>query len=220
MLLTGNNRAFAAADTAATTAWVLGKLARPAPMRTSFVELRGSKLLKQPLQLSGEYRRPDKDTFVRDVRAPYLEVTTIRAGQATITRAGKSRTFSLSRAPELAGLQASFGALLSGDRGLLERHYTVATDGTQRQWQMTLIPKDKAMATRVRDVQLYGRGSELRCIETRSPATGKAATGTASSGAASSGDVQRTLLATAARNAPSNLGMDAMTALCRHGTKS
>ncbi len=197
----------AAADTAATTHWVLSKLARPAPMRTSFVELRGSKLLKQPLQVSGEYRRPDTDTFIRDVRAPYLEVTTIRAGQATITRAGKSRTFSLSRAPELAGLQSSFGALLSGDRALLQRHYTIDTDGTQTQWQMTLVPKDKAMAKRVRDIQLYGRGSELRCIETRAPASSKTA-----------GDVQRTLLATAARSAPVNIGMDAMTALC-HGSK-
>jgi len=202
-----SSAAWAAADTA-TTSWVLSKLARPAPMRTSFVELRGSKLLKQPLQVSGEYRRPDQDTFIRDVRAPYLEVTTIRAAQATITRAGKSRTFSLSRAPELTGLQSSFGALLSGDRALLQRHYTIDTDGTQTQWQMTLVPKDKAMASRVRDIQLYGRGSELRCIETRAPATGKAA-----------GEVQRTLLATAARSAPAQLDMDAMTALC-HGAKS
>jgi len=194
----------AAADTAATTHWVLSKLARPAPMRTSFVELRGSKLLKQPLQVSGEYRRPDQGSFVRDVRAPYLEVTTIRAGEATITRAGKSRTFSLSRAPELAGLQSSFGALLVGDRTLLQRHYALATTGTQQQWQMTLTPKDKAMAERVRDIQLYGRGSELRCIETHST---------------KAGEIQRTLLATAARSAPAKLGMDAMAALC-HGAKS
>ncbi|MEO6365046.1 MAG: LolA-related protein [Luteimonas sp.] len=205
----GSNIASAAPDTSATTSWVLSKLARPAPMRTSFVELRGSKLLRQPLQVSGEYRRPDTDTFIRDVRTPYLEVTTIRAGQATISRAGKSRTYPLSRAPELSGLQSSFGALLSGDRTLLQRHYSIATDGTQTQWQMTLVPKDKAMATRVRDIQLYGRGSELRCIETRAPVSGKAATG----------DVQRTLLATAARGAPPNLGMDAMTALCHGGSQ-
>ena len=33
--------------------WVLAKLARPAPMRTAFVELRGSRLLKAPLRLEG-----------------------------------------------------------------------------------------------------------------------------------------------------------------------
>jgi len=208
-MLLGNSMAFAAAEGSVSTGWVLGKLARPAPMRTSFVELRGSKLLKQPLRVSGEYRRPDKDSFVRDVRAPYPEVTTIRAGQATITRAGKSRTYALSRAPELAGLQSSFGALLSGDRTLLERHYTLATSGTQQQWQMTLTPKDKAMAARVRSIMLYGRGSELRCIETQSASAGKAAPG----------EVQRTLLATTARSAPASLGMDAMATLC-HGGQS
>src|SRR3546814_1783617 len=40
--------------------WVLKILARPAPMRTNFVELRASRLLKEPLRLSGEYQRPDR----------------------------------------------------------------------------------------------------------------------------------------------------------------
>ena len=69
-------------------------------MRTRFVELRESRLLKNPLRLSGEYRRPEDDVLVREVRAPYAETTTIAAGEATIERAGKSpRTFALSRAP-------------------------------------------------------------------------------------------------------------------------
>ena len=87
-------------------------------MRTGFVELRDSRMLKQPLRIAGEYRRPDAQTLVREVRSPYAETTTIRAGEATIARAGHSpRHFSLTRVPALAGLQASFGALLSGDRG-------------------------------------------------------------------------------------------------------
>src|SRR3546814_863522 len=57
--------------------WVLKILARSAPMRTNFVELRASRLLKEPLRLSGEYQRPDEDTLVRQVRVPYVETTTI-----------------------------------------------------------------------------------------------------------------------------------------------
>ena len=34
--------------------WILRTLARPAPMRTEFMELRGSPLLKAPLRLQGE----------------------------------------------------------------------------------------------------------------------------------------------------------------------
>ena len=180
--------------------WILAKLARPVPSRTGFVELRDSKLLKAPLRIAGEYRRPDADTLVREVRTPYPETTTIRAGEVSIARAGKSpRTFSLSRAPELAGLQASFGALLSGDRTQLERHYALASEGSRERWTLVLVPKDAAMAAKVRAIALYGRGAELRCIETRP---------------AAAGEVQRTLLAGAAREAADVATGTALVALC------
>lgn len=171
-------------------------------MRTGFVELRDSKLLKAPLRISGEYQRPDDTTLVREVRAPYTETTTIRAGEVTIARAGHSpRTFSLLRVPELTGLQASFGALLSGDRKLLEQHYRVASDGSRERWTLTLTPKDAQFAAKVRDIIVYGRGAELRCIETR-PAKGD--------------EVQRTLLAGAAREAAELTTGAAFAALCHN----
>lgn len=183
--------------------WILDKLARPAPMRTAFVELRGSALLKAPLRISGEYQRPREGILVREVRAPYAETTTISQGEVSIARAGKSpRTFSLSRAPELAGLQASFGALLGGDRAQLDQHYRIASKGTRERWTLVLTPKRADMASKVQAITLYGRGAELRCIETR-PAGNK-------------GDVQRTLLAGAAAAAGTLRDADALTALC-HG---
>lgn len=168
-------------------AWILARIARPVPSRTPFVELRGSKLLKAPLRISGEYRHPDAATLVREVRAPYAETTTIRAGEATIARPGKApRRVSLSRYPELAGMQQSFGALLAGDIASLQRHYRLASDGRRESWRLVLAPLDAAVARRVRGIVLHGRGAELRCIETQ-PAGG--------------GDTQVTLLAGAARDA-------------------
>ena len=193
----------------ADSGWILKALARPAPMRTDFVEVRDSPLLKAPLRLSGEYRRPREDTLVREVRAPYRETTTIATsktgpGEATIVRPGKApRTFPLSRAPELAGLQGSFGALLAGDRAQLERIYRVSAQGDRARWTLILSPKDKALAARVREIALYGQGVELRCIETRPP----------------KGEAQRTLLASAALAV--NAGTDArgFERLCRNGVK-
>lgn len=197
--------------------WILQKLARPAPMRTAFVELRGSAMLKAPLRIEGEYQRPDQDTLVREVRSPYVETTTLRNGEATIVRTGKTpRKFSLSRVPELAGLQASFGALLSGDRSSLEKHYRLTPQGTRQQWTLVLAPLDAQMKSSVRDITLYGRGAELRCIETRPL----------------KGDLQRTLLAGAANEATrarsdkagsdkagsdKASSADALAALCRTG---
>jgi hypothetical protein len=193
------------AGAAVDAGWILSKLARPAPMRTSFVEMRDSKLLKAPLRISGEYSRPDGNTLVREVRAPYAETTTIVSGKAggevTIARAGHApRTFALSRVPELGGLQSSFGALLSGDRALLEQHYRIASAGSRERWTLTLVPRDAQFAAKVRDITLYGRGAELRCIETNSAKTT---------------EVQRTLLAGAAREAADAGTGAALAALCR-----
>lgn len=180
--------------------WILQRLARPAPVSTGFVELRGSALLKAPLRVEGQYRRPDDATLVREVTAPYRETTTLRGGQATLAREGKpARSFALSRVPELAGLQHSFGALLSGDRVQLEQHYTLAAEGTRAQWRLQLQPRDASLAKQVREVILYGRGAELRCIET----------------APVQGDPQRTLLAGAARDASGIADGAALAALCR-----
>lgn len=180
------------------------------PARTDFVEVRGSALLKAPLRVSGEYRRPDADTLVREVREPYAETTTIRTGakpgqgEVAIARAGKSpRRFSLSRAPELVALQASFGALLGGDRAELERHYALDAQGTRRQWTVAMTPKDAQVAARVRQIVLLGREDELRCIETH-PARGN--------------ELQRTLLGSAARAAAGVADASQLAALCRsHG---
>ncbi len=184
--------------------WILRALARPAPMRTDFVEVRDSPLLKTPLRLSGEYRRPREDTLVREVRSPYRETTTLRAGEATIARDGKApRTFSLSRAPELASLQNSFGALLAGDRAGIQRVYRATAQGNRARWTLTLAPKDKALAARVRDITLFGQGAELRCIETRPV----------------KGELQRTLLASAALAVKADSDASAMQVLCRNGVK-
>ncbi|WP_460732423.1 LolA-related protein [Lysobacter tyrosinilyticus] len=185
--------------------WILAKLVQPVPARTDFVELRGSRLLKKPLRLQGEYLRPDVDTLVRKVTAPYVETSTIRAGEVEIARAGKpARRFSLARAPELMGLQASFGALLTGDRRQLEQHYRVDTLGTRQRWTMTLTPKDAALQGKLQTITLYGRGSELRCIETQP----------------TQGEAQRTLLAGAARAAGNVTAPGALAALCYGGSKA
>ncbi len=197
----------AAPESAATqpvdAAWILRALARPVPARTAFVELRGSPLLKAPLRIEGEYQRPDNDSLVREVRSPYAETTTLRNGEATIVRAGKTpRKFPLARVPELAGLQASFGALLSGDRASLEKHYRLSTQGTRQQWTLSLVPIDDRIQGGVRDITLYGRGAELRCIETQPV----------------KGDLQRTLLAGAAHAAAGISTAQALATLCRAGS--
>jgi len=182
--------------------WILGQLKQPVPAATPFLELRESELLEEPMRISGEYRRPDEDTLVRRVGAPYVETTTLRDGRATIEREGRSpRSFPISRSPELAGLQASFGALLAGDHAALEDHYALGAWGTADGWTMTMAPRSRELARRVQSISLFGAGGDLRCIETLT--TG--------------GEVQRTLLGGAARAAADARVDDGFLALCRGG---
>ena len=152
--------------------WILQAVARPAPSRTVFVEVRESPMLKQPLRLQGEYRRETDGRLVRQVHAPYAETTTLAAGEAVVERAGRApRRIALSQVPELMAVQAGFGALLAGDRELLRQTYDVEAGGTREQWTLRLLPRDPRLARSLARIDLYGRGAELRCVESH-PAKG------------------------------------------------
>ncbi len=185
---------------------IVRALARPAPAATAFVEVRDSPLLRAPLRVSGEYRRPDARTLVREVREPYVETTTLRDGEAVLAREGKpERRFALSRAPELAALQGSFGALLSGDADALRRHYTIDAQGSARDdWSLRLVPRDAKLAAQLRDLVLHGRGDQLHCIE-HTPVKGE----------------RRYTLMGPAAEAATDAGDDAdIAALCRGGARA
>lgn len=181
---------------------MLSRLAQPAPARTPFLEVRTSELLDAPMRIQGEYLRPDEAALVRQVQVPYAETTTIRGNRVTIERGTRApRRFSLARAPELAGLQASFGALLSGDQAALERAYRIQTLGAPAAWRMQLAPRDAAVAARVSQVVLYGRQDALRCIQTT----------------LASGEVQRTLLGDAVAQAGEAVTPETVAQLCHDG---
>ncbi len=134
------------------------------------MELRESALLDRPLRLQGRLRHPDATTLVREVETPYRERTTIRAERVEIARDGQLlRRFSLERAPELAGLLASFRALLGGDRALLEKHYALALESGAAAWTLTLTPRDPRLLERVSRVVLHGPTGELGCMELGQP---------------------------------------------------
>jgi hypothetical protein len=114
---------------------LLARLARPAPERTGFVEIRYSSLLAEPLVATGELEHREDGALVRHVTDPYRETTVLRGEYVTVDREGeKPRSFSLDRAPALRGLMASFGALLTGDLAMLERYFTMTVGGDEAVW--------------------------------------------------------------------------------------
>jgi len=144
---------------------LLGQLVRPAPDSTSFVEVRYSSLLDEPIVVSGVLEHRTDGALVRRVESPYQEITELQGDNVTVTRAGsKPRRFSLDRAPELRGMLASFGALLTGDRRMLEKHFKVELEELEARWEITLTPRDRKLQRRVASIVVDGTGDRPRCF--------------------------------------------------------
>lgn len=142
-------------------------MARTAPARTPFVEVRFSGLLDRPLISRGEleYRGPGELT--RQVTAPQQELTTIEGSRVTIERIGREpRHFDLQRAPEMEGFLRGFGALLGGDADALATDFRLSSTGNESWWRLQLKPRDIRLARRIASIEVDGSGNEPRCFRT------------------------------------------------------
>jgi hypothetical protein len=149
---------------------LLARLARPAPDSTSFVEVRYSSLLDQPIVVSGVLEHRTDGALVRRVESPHQEVTELQGENVTVTRAGsKPRQFSLDRAPELRGMLASFGALLTGDRRMLEQYFEVELQEPGARWEMTLTPRQDKLKRRLSRIVVNGAADRPRCFRLLEP---------------------------------------------------
>ena len=132
--------------------------------------MRYSSLLAEPLVVSGDLEHRADGSLVRRVTEPYRESTVLRGENVTMEREGsKPRSFSLDRAPELRGMLASFGALLKGDRALLDRYFTLAVHGTDAKWQIELLPFDRKLARRLAAIRVDGSLDRARCFTLSEP---------------------------------------------------
>lgn len=158
----------AATAHAATVREFLAGLARPAPDRIVFTELRYSDLLDTPIAISGELEYLGPRRLARHVVNPYQELTVIDGDSVRVLREGEvERSFSLRRAPELRGLLISFAAMLSGDAEGLARHFDITLEEPANEdpnWRLTLEPRRQEMAGRLGAVRIYGKRNSPHCI--------------------------------------------------------
>ena len=151
---------------------LLQALAEPVPSTTRFVERRESGLLDEPLILRGEMARPETDRLVRSVLAPYSERSEIHGERVEVTREdGRTRRFSLRRAPALGALRDGLQALLSGDAKALQENFEVTLDEAAAgadggAWRFTMRPHAERVAEDIGKLEAFGRGDTLRCLAT------------------------------------------------------
>ncbi len=144
---------------------LIARLAKPAPATISFTEVRFSKLLREPLIVSGDLGYAGPDSLDRRVTSPYREHTAIRGESVKVERDGeKPRSFALKHAPELRGLLSGFSAMLSGDAAALRKTFDVALSGNDDSWQLKLTPIDTKARRRLQQIEVAGHQSEPSCF--------------------------------------------------------
>jgi len=149
---------------------LLARLARPAPDSTSFVEVRYSSLLETPIVVSGRLEHREDGSLLRRVEWPYQEVTELQGENVSIERAGsKPRRFSLDRAPELRGMLAGFGAILQGDRQMLDQYFAVTAQGSDVRWAITLMPRVDKLKQRLSRIVVDGAENRPKCFTLEEP---------------------------------------------------
>jgi len=180
---------------------LVARLKRPAPAVTHYVEIRFVDLLTHPVTLHGTLEYGADGSLIKRVETPYRETTTVRAGQVTLERDGKSpRHFALSRAPELAAFLESFGSLLGGDAARLAQTYDTSAEGDDAHWRLTLTPRDAKLAKHLAHFRVDGAGNGARCFSVEE----------------AGGDASIMLVETTAQTTlPAALTKDALTAICR-----
>jgi hypothetical protein len=149
---------------------LLARLGRPAPDSTSFVEVRYSSLLEKPIVVSGHLEHRENGSLVRRVESPYEESTELQGENVTVERAGSTpRRFSLDRAPELRGMLASFGAILKGDRRMLEQYFVVSAQGSDARWEIHQAPRDSKLRRHLSAIVIDGTGNRPKCFRLEEP---------------------------------------------------
>jgi hypothetical protein len=151
-------------------AWGLGplmqSLAEVHGAAATFTETKTLALLKTPLETSGTLRYVAPDYVRKTVLAPSPQDFVLQNGVVTLTAAGRTRQFSLSQAPPLAGLVEGVRAALAGDLPTLDRYYTIQLSGGAARWQLLLRPRDAGLSRFLSWLSIGGSGNRITEIDT------------------------------------------------------
>lgn len=146
---------------------LLGKLARPVPVVTAFVEVRFSDLMTTPLVSRGELAFDAADHMRKRVDQPFQETTSVQGEQVRVERAGrKPMKFNLKRAPELRAMLSGFSGLLQGDAQLLQSFFKLELKQNEVGWQLQLDPLSARIRDRVSRITVRGDAGGPRCFYT------------------------------------------------------
>jgi Outer membrane lipoprotein carrier protein LolA-like len=155
----------AAAPEAVSTDFTLGALSlllhRETSATADFHELQYRRVLKTPLERSGELHFEPPATFEKRVRLPVSETYRIEGETLSMSLPDRAtRQISLRNQPLLGGLLLSFKAVIGGQLDSLGTSFTATVGGTPDAWTLDLRPTQADVARYVDAIRVSGRRSD------------------------------------------------------------
>jgi outer membrane lipoprotein-sorting protein len=127
----------------------------------TFVEKRQVREFDQVLESSGRLSFTAPHVFVRETLKPRPEKLAVNGNTLVMSRGSRSRTVQLDAVPEAQVMVEAIRGTLTGNREVLERHFTVQLSGNASRWSLVLAPKDRRLRDQVSSIQVNGRESAL-----------------------------------------------------------
>jgi len=128
-------------------------------------------VLSAPMLASGTLTYIAPNEMRKTTLSPMAEQFVLDHQNVSITGGpgGQVQRFSLSAAPQIAGLVEGIRATLAGDLPTLEKFYAVQLTGNELAWRLNLKPRNAQSASFVTSIDILGSRDRIDEIDTRSP---------------------------------------------------
>jgi hypothetical protein len=140
---------------------LMHSLAARGSAAASFVEQQQLAALELPLESSGELSYQPPDELEKRTLTPRAEILRYSNGVVSTERSGRRTRLDLQRYPQILPFVESIRATLAGDRAALERLFELTLEGTERQWQLQLVPRAAQSRAQIREIRVAGSGADL-----------------------------------------------------------
>jgi Outer membrane lipoprotein carrier protein LolA-like len=133
--------------------------------RVDFVEQHFLKVLKRPVESSGELFYDAPDRLEKRTLEPRPETLLLAGDLLTIERGAHTRVLDLKSYPAVLPFVESMRATLAGDLGALARLFSVEYAGSLAHWMLNMTPRDSQVAKTVSQVRIEGAQDRLLRVE-------------------------------------------------------
>lgn len=143
---------------------LMGSLARRRHGEVSYVQEDYFAILDRPVKSSGVLVYVAPDRLEKRTLKPKRESLVLQGDELTVQRGRRTYHLQLSAYPQVVPLVDAVRDTLAGNEEGLKRVFKVGLTGTAEDWRLQLEPLDKAVARKVRGVEIAGARDEIRSV--------------------------------------------------------